>query len=382
MLKNLMRIPDAPTDTSQDSGYSLEVAAALLAAQAHLHQRAPTSATYSRAYADLAPCLSHVMSDRQRMFAYWMLAITHLAMDEYARALECTENAMEIATRLKDAHVCAECAYLLAGLLSARCRYHEAAEFGRIALDSLRSLEADHAPVDGGLELQILTDLASYEFMLADFAMSHEHLAEARRCVTNQPEPKLLAATIEWISALLRRWSGEQDAALRSAMAACEVFGASGSPASYARIQLIVADVALDLAATFPGDPPAHARGAFAALAHPYILRSLRLTRDAQDPAGHGIAQLALARFQRICKRSEDNVGLIAGVIHQAEQLQDGALLCQAQTALGDELAEDGQTESALTCYRNAIDAVVHSDVPALGVWPRRALLRAEEYRL
>jgi hypothetical protein len=160
------------------------------------------------------------------------------------------------------------------------------------------------------------------------------------------------------------------------------VFIEIGTPAASGRIQSVVADIALDLAETFP--PGAHgggARSAFVTLAGPYIERALGLTRESQDVGGEGMALLAHARYSRARRLNEDRLPAIEGVLRTARRLGDVALLAQAHTALGSELTARHESEAALVCYRQVLDALQGSDVPALGIWAHRAIVHADELR-
>src|SRR5205823_4055465 len=113
----------------------------------------------------------------------------------------------------------------------------------------------------------VLTTLASFEFMAARHSEATGHLDEARGRLASLPRCDMGYATVDWISALLYRWRANPEPALKLALAAADVYRKADIPNSNARIQAVVADVALDLAQYYP---PGDARSAFLTIADPY----------------------------------------------------------------------------------------------------------------
>ncbi|HST89453.1 MAG TPA: hypothetical protein VLJ14_13840 [Ktedonobacterales bacterium] len=61
-------------------------------------------------------------------------------------------------------------------------------------------------------------------------------------------------------------------------------------------------------------------------------------------------------------------------MLRAARRFHDEAVLAEALTCLGDELITQGQRASALDQYRQVIDVLAGSQIPAVGVWAQRAL--------
>jgi hypothetical protein len=111
-------------------------------------------------------------------------------------------------------------------------------------------------------------------------------------------------------------------------------------------------------------------------------MKAVHLANEVQDLPGWGLAELTRIRFERVAGYVDDGrVAAIEGLIKTSRRLHDVALLGQAQTALGYELASLGRKEQARTRFRKALDVLKYSEVPAMGTWARRALLNDSEMR-
>jgi tetratricopeptide (TPR) repeat protein len=325
------------------------------------------------------------MSERQRLHVCYILALAYAADGKFAQALRWLDMALELGVALDDLGALAELLYLHGVASSRLLRYQEAAADHWDCLALLRNRDSDPNPADLAFELDVVEQLAEFEFLLAHYDRSASLLESAARLVPAAPEQRTEAAGLEWVRAQLYRWRGEKELALRHAMAAADVYAAIGSPAASGRIQTVVADIALDLAETFPPLPAGPrlggANSAFVTLAAPYVERALHLAHESQDMEGEGMALLARARYSRARQLNEDRLPAIEGVARTAQRLEDMALLAQAQTALGHELAARREGEASLVCYRQALDTLQGSDMPALGVWAHRAIAHADELR-
>ncbi len=162
-----------------------------------------------------------------------------------------------------------------------------------------------------------------------------------------------------------------------------QVYEREAPAISQARLFLFWASTILDLLE----DPvacangPARTRSSLFAEAHELLWRAEQLAKQAYDLAGLNLLQLAYARFARLRGDNSDRQGSIESVIRTATQVDECALLAQAFTALGDELAGRNTPEPlrALDCYRQAIGLLDGSSVPILALPARRKLLIAGE---
>jgi tetratricopeptide (TPR) repeat protein len=382
-VNKVTAVLDSSLDTPDDlrsrgePGHSDTVAAILMIAYGCLKLR-----LHRKACACVTQCLARPMSYRQRMRVFYVLAMSAVGERDLLAAAIFLDEALGLALRLDDLGACAELAYLHSSISSERQEFAVAADYGDISLEALHMIgDGANRPVDAAFELEVVVGLSIHNFLRGQYQNSMSCVEEARRLIPLAPKRPLQAAAIEWMAALLDRWRGDLSGALHHAMAASEVYAGSGGLALNARIQSVVADIALDLARSFATDGPHHARDAFIELAGPYAKRAVQLAAKAQSASDQGLSLLTRARYRRTRGGNAEGIPTIEAVAHMANQLGDVPLLGQAHTALGDELAARGEAEAALNCYRTALDVLARSDASAMAVWPRRALLRASEMR-
>ncbi len=376
-----LHIPDDPA-WHLDAKYSPAVARALIRAYAVLRSGPQDVTHFQSARAYVNTCLHHPMTARQYLRVLYVLALAYAATEDDARAIAHLDDALDLAVHLSDTGALVELFYLRGALNGRRWRYRAAADDQGSSLSLVRDVVPaahQHQPHDAAFTLDVLLELAASEFMVAHYEQSARHVDEARPLVGQVAGHQRQAATLEWLSALLLRWRGEPERALGPAMAAADVFAGLNAPAATSRIQSIVAEIALDIAESFPTGGDVQGRDAMLTLAGPYVRSAATLAREAGNASVEGIAVVACAQWER-ARRPETNViPTIEAVLRAAEQCDDLPLRVQAVTALGQELEARGEHSSALKCYRQALDIVEKSEVPALGVWARRALLHASE---
>jgi hypothetical protein len=83
--------------------------------------------------------------------------------------------------------------------------------------------------------------------------------------------------------------------------------------------------------------------------------------------------------LSRLIGREQNRISIIEQVANMGQQVDDEALMAQAFTAWGAELAAQGDKGAALHRYREVRHILDGSDVPALGIWALRASRRIEE---
>lgn len=378
-----LRIPDHP-DWHLDAGYSSAVAQTLVHAYSILRSDPQNVAHYLVAYERIMTCLHYSMSANQRLRVMYLLALAAAAADEDVQAIGYVDNALELAERAEETTALVELYHLRGTLNGSLWRYGAAADDQDACLNLLRGLApaADPSePSDAALTLDVLLELIASEFMVAHYEQAARHLDEARLLVAQVARHQRQAATLEWLNALLLRWRGEPNRALGPAIAAADAYAGLNVPAATARIQSIVADIALDIAEAFPSGGSFHAREALLTLAEPYVHSATTLAREAGNASVEGITLVASCRLQRIRRPDSNVIPIIESVRHAAEQRDDLPLLVQTMTALGHELDIQGSHTGAMQCYRRALGMVEKSEVLALGVPARRALYHASEMR-
>jgi len=354
----------------------------LCKAFALLYRASPRAEDYQRTLLLSDTCLASPGSTRQRMQAFYAKGIALLRLGALAPGIAALDEALDLAEELGDLAACALLAHLAGSAERGRDRYKMATEYQSYSLGLLRLLTKDEERADPTLEFGALSALAVAHFNLGYFDAADRCLDEARLLApllaTNDRGP----AGLEWIAALLFRWRGQPERALRHAMAAAETYASDGSQyaqMSQGRVSAVVADIALDLADSFSSLASSRACLSFITLAEPYVADAFSLAGVSGDAGGLIIANLTRVRLDALNGCSTDRMTTIEQVRRTAEAEHDSATVCQALTAIGRELAVKGEVESALAQFRQARALAEEHEFPALGVWAHREILRYEE---
>ncbi|GAC1454774.1 MAG: hypothetical protein PVSMB4_15350 [Ktedonobacterales bacterium] len=384
-VQSMLHRPDDPW-WHRNRQYSFPVAQALRDAYDEIVRRRPATQGYQRARAHLMPYTFYPMCKPQRLLVTYVLAMSYAAEREYGSALEALNEALNLVEELGDRGAFAELAFLRAAAHRAQCQYVEAARYHRVCIETLWELgmTKGNEAVDPALELSCLVDLAAVQTMLADFAAADWCLHESQRLSLEVPEARLEAGMIPWVRAVSGRYRGDLASALRDAMHACDIYAdaAAGAPAAQARIQIVVADIALDMAEQAKEGKRYTARSAHLRLAAPYVKQGLKLARSGGDRTGEGLALLAHARYARLTKRNTSRQGTIESVLRLADDLDDPTLRGQAYIVLGQERAAQGESiDAQVDCYDRATEELSGTDLRAIAMLARRAALRAREQR-
>jgi hypothetical protein len=233
---------------------------------------------------------------------------------------------------------------------------------------------------DSALRLDILLILTGIEFLLGSHDNCQNHLSDAAHTLSDGNLQPGADGTLHWITALEERLRGRLEYALAHAAAACEIYSELDVPTSTGRIQVVVAEIIMDIADRMPQGSylDRHIEEAGA-----HIDKALLETQSVADRSGEGLAVLARTRLSRLCRPISDDatsrVSSIESVIGTAKEFHDSALLCQAYTVLADELSARHEIQASATLYRQAIQVAEMGDVSALATSARRALLQREE---
>lgn len=379
MPASSLLIPDSVA-WQDEAHYSAEAAAALIHAYARIASAGDRSATYLWACADLASWLDRPMSERQRMHVFFVFAMGHAADGAITSALFWLDRALDLAMHLEEVADCLELLVLRSSFHRAISKCEDATTDLRQCLAIARAWEEAGALPDLPFRFQVLTELARFEFFTGRFRRSEYYLHQAQHLIPALPEKcELEAASLTWVQAHLDRTRGLLDRALLPALAVADVYAREAPLVSQDRIHVFVAATALDVAATFEAGSPAGSRTPFLSLARSHLARAEQLAREAHDQPGKVLIQVMRTRYSRLSGRTADRVTALEKVIRTAQHLDDEALLAEGLTALGDEFAACGEQESALSCYRQVLQALDGRQIPTLGVPAHRALLRIQE---
>ncbi len=373
MLASSLRFPDRPI-WRRARHYSPDFAAVLTRAYQHLRQAPGQIEAYAHAYDLILPWLGYRISKRQLMHACYVLALAYMALGEAVLAHEVLTRGLELALfNVRDELAAAQLAALRAGAASWQLHYDDAAQDLRDTLAMVRDGPEAQAPTAIAFQVTTLADLAGFEFVLTDYDRAVQHATEAEQLLRAAGNPVAGRAIVEWDWALLHRWRGDAPEALRHGLAASEMYAELSDLRSRGRIQLVVADIALDLAEFYrPGD----ARDTYLAMAGGYIERGHALAQSENDPVGVHLSHLAQARRARVAGSDESPTAAVTAAIRDALRWNDTSLLSVAYTTLGNHFEARGDHEGARFCFREVVDCVAGSDVRAMAVWALRALAR------
>jgi hypothetical protein len=374
MALTFIDVPFDPGDLV-DVAFEADVAAALTRAYDLMGRRA-----YPQARAAVLAIDGQAMAERQLIRVRYVQGRAAVESHEVPAALGPLDEALDHVLRLDEAAACAKLAALqgAAHYYLQQCR--SSAHYYFAALDAWHDRKPRPplpSPEDLSFEVEMGTRLGIQLFWLGRYPAAVRRLRHARQLATALPAPAPLIARIEWMLALVHRWRGMPERALRHALAAFDGLQEHAAPEETGRLLTVLADVTLDLAAGYAGHVLSSAAEGLVRAARTHADDALAHARYARDAAGEAIAKLAYVRALRGLRDGRvDRLAAIDAVGRQAEELGDLALLIQALTARGDELASRQEPDAAANAYRAALDAARQSRLPALGVWAQRALWR------
>jgi|SRR5690242_4560360 len=372
-----IRLADHPA-WHQDAAYSYHVGDLLSTAYTAIHHGAQDAAAFHDALTLLRPYLDAPMSRHQRLRVCYLAALARAALGEPAAALFWVDETLNLAGQLPDSSDLADIYYLRGSINRALLRLRDALDDFWTCLALLDEEGVTQGRRQSGIALTIRTLLAGFHFFLGHYDLAQQLVRQASLLISSRQSHTLDEATLAWTQALLDRWRGDPERAIHHALYAADIYTRHGSPASAARIQIVVADTRLDLIERLP--PGSERERAFD-LTWSHVRRAVNLAKKAEDRVGGSLAELSRLRYLRLRGADGGRVPAIEQVLHFGGQLGDEALVAQALTSLGDELLASERTEAALVCYSEVLDVLKQSDVPAMGRWARRALRLEEEMR-
>jgi tetratricopeptide (TPR) repeat protein len=291
---------DGPDDLAQpyDPRWSPTVALALQRAYGLLRRRA-----YRQALACMRPFETSARADLQRMRVHYVLGTCLARLENVREAIGHLDEAVAIAERNDDLAACASLAYLEGQLHYEAQSIASAAEYFQIALDALATLPDSRTSMDGHdarLELDILGGLASQYFLLDQHGEALATIARAHAIAQLEPTERRRRASLEWIAALVERWRGNPYDARDYAKCALAEYRQEGGLNELARIEVVLADIELDLAARAPAAVSGSRELSILAQADVHIREALAHARACGDRGAEGLALRSRARYARL----------------------------------------------------------------------------------
>ena len=389
MVASALDVPYEEAD-SMDPDYSPEVRDALEDAYHWLGRAPGDREAYREAAARVEPLAEARMGRAQRMRVHYLLAMGHAAANRHLPAIAEVDKALDIALELKDDGACAKLLLLRGAAHRAESYFADAAQDYEDCLTFVRRLQRDGDTSERVFELGVVAHLVGYSFFNGKYERAKElvRVARALEAKLGQDEARIERATLDWMESHLHRWSGDAARALELAERATGPYAELGSVLSRVRLRSAVIEAALDAAERTEANEE---RTRLLRLASESAAAGLREARRAHDNSGWGLVRLGQLRAWRLRGLPGDRIGPLRAVVRLARREGDLALEAQAMTALGDELAAQGRVAAdppdpaadpasipnyALDCWRRARALLRNLDVPALDVWPLRAIER------
>jgi tetratricopeptide (TPR) repeat protein len=381
MLYHSLRFPDLP-EWRGEQNFSFLVRALLIAAYSSIQRTPHTLKDYAAAVSAIEPHLNDQMALRQRIRAFYVMGLAFAAVGNYPIALHWLDEALDLAYDLSDPSELLDLLFVHGNISRGMLRYRDAAMAYRDYLDIVEEYGGQSNPSETPLALDATIQLAGAEFFLAHYDVADQLLTQARDLMpplaltAPDPELRLMAATAEWFQSQIYRWKGYPEQAILPATTAGNLYAELGSPISAARGQLMIAEIKLDIAERESGITR---RSELALEAQLPIELALSLAAESGDRISRGLISLIDVRLSRLIGREQNRISIIEQVANMGQQVDDEALMAQAFTAWGAELAAQGDKGAALHRYREVRHILDGSDVPALGIWALRASRRIEE---
>jgi hypothetical protein len=378
MLRHSLEVPDHVAWHALPD-YSTAVGQRLIHAYTLFGRPGTLAAGYVHAARWVTPCLALRMAEAQRLRLYYVLALGLDALNEPDECMEWLDAAMDVAASLNDLSALSKILTLRASACKILFRLREAADHYRTGRALLRMHAADRGgSVEPLAAVLLLAHEANTRFHLNEYDEAERLLNEAHRLVPLGAARSLEASTVLWLQAMLYRWRERPERALAPALTAAAAYMRRGPSASAVRIQTVVADITLDLAANAPLGTW---RDLLVETASSHLDLALRVAREIGDKQGQVLSRLIATRASRMRNDNVSRVDLIETLAREGHQLHDDALLAQAFTALGDELVARGEVESGLSCFRQVMGLLDGGETPALAVWAWRAYHRTREWQ-
>ena len=288
----------------------------------------------------------------QQLNVFYLHSLCHAELRVYSESKRWAEEALTLAWTLgEQTHALVDLFVLRGASARTTSSFSDAASDYRSALDLLDRRPLYTRSADLGQRVRILAALTGYEFYLAHYTQARTLVNLGLSIVDSRHRRD--EANLLWTSALLNRWSNQPEKAFNQASRAAELLEDLGNPCSLVRLNTVLADTALDLAARSSLGSQSRARTldtAAVAIDHAHTL-----ARQHYDLSGEALAVLTRARLVRLrdgnlpAAEADAQFGLT-----MADIAGDLCLRAQSYTVLGDLHLARQDPESARTAYLRA----------------------------
>ncbi len=363
-----------------EDNYNPNVGILLYQADIEIRKRDHSAEAYRHAMRIIKGWRDEKMSLRQRMRIYYLIARADDAIGMTSKGIESVDQALSLAFELKSHFDVSKLLYHRARMNRSELFLARAAEDARDCMMIIDE-HAYHLVVENvsSARLQLLPQLATYEFYLSDFKAAKAHISAARKLIARTPDASLPAAATAWVQVNMDILKRRPGLALAPSLQISEIYALKGNPLSYERAEILAAQAALAFAESLPVGTY---RDLAIEMALPHIANAEHLAETLHDRPGQALCQLERAHFDRLANRNSGRKSMILGVIQFADDIDDVAVLAQAHVMLGDEFTALGEFELANGCYRATLDLLRDTEIPALGIPARRVLDEQDEFQL
>jgi tetratricopeptide (TPR) repeat protein len=325
--------------------------------------------------------LAQKMSKWQRMDVLYVLGQADCSEGHQDLGIPRLEDALALAVELGDSVAIADVGEPLG--LACRCvgQHAQAVDhleraFGALSHPGAPSLFNHLSPERLRIRTCTLAaQLSSNQGAIGLYASAAVWLGHAELLSRGLPPYGIEHGLVAWCGAILNRWSGRLEPALRYAERASEIYARRGNAKSWARIRAITADIALDVATPYPAYSSIYDK--YVRLARFYAQDAHKAAYAAYDPNGASLGMLAWARLLRFAGDNQSRFSIILGVATAADQAGDVGLASHALMVLGEEMEAIGEGESARSIYVRAVEAAPQYE---LGAYRDQAMQRLQRW--
>jgi hypothetical protein len=229
---------------------------------------------------------------------------------------------------------------------------------------------------DAEARLHTYSRLSAYAFFVGQPRLAERSLEEVRRLAALSTHQRYDVIFAEWTQAHLYHVYGQPERALSHALAFYDDYIQEATPISRDRFETFLVQVSLAWAGKLSQGTY---REAVLALALPHLEMAERLAKQTQDIPGQGLARLSRIHYQRLTGANVHRISSLEAVLRLGAELGDVALLTQAYTTLGDDLAYTDDVQSSLNCYRSALRTLEGGQLNVFRTIARRSLLTYQE---
>jgi tetratricopeptide (TPR) repeat protein len=351
----------------------------LVTAALQVAYTARAAGDYNAAERALTTILDAAKSGRQHLRMSFVRAQIAAAREQSEVAIAILEEAIDFSQAADELDAFAELSFLLASQLDCLGYWDLGSEASTAALAAWQSRPASATPpdiLDITFDVDLHDRLAIELWTIGRFDDATHQLQIAYTETPSASKPALRGAGLQWTYALVERSRGRPERAREHIRAAFDVYTAEGDRSELTRLQLLVADIALDLAAAIPPASAFESRDVALTSAGRHLVQALAETSANGDVYSHCRALMTYARYQRLAGHNTDRLAVIESVLATARRMGNSMFLGTVYTELGDELSSLSQPDAAHNCYRTALEAFAESRTPGYAVFAQRALAR------